>query len=75
VLEHKAGYHGIPEAEAERRAEEALKPVGIYQAEQAECLGVVRKSQISVMTRCRRRLEPLDPEAVHLFQRGYGLVD
>ena len=30
VLEHKAGYHGIPEAEAERRAEEALKTVGIY---------------------------------------------
>ena len=30
VLEHKAGYHGVPEAEAERRAEEALKTVGIY---------------------------------------------
>jgi nucleoside-diphosphate-sugar epimerase len=35
---------------------------GLYQAEQAECLGVVRKSLISVMTRRRRRLEPLDPE-------------
>jgi len=32
------------------------------QAEQAECLGVVRKSKISVMTRRLRRLEPLDPE-------------
>ena len=30
VLEHKAGYHGIPEEEAERRAAEALKTVGIY---------------------------------------------
>jgi ABC-2 type transport system ATP-binding protein len=30
VLEHKAGYHGIPRDEAERRAEEALKTVGIY---------------------------------------------
>jgi ABC-2 type transport system ATP-binding protein len=30
VLEHKAGYHGVPSDEAERRAEEALKTVGIY---------------------------------------------
>ncbi|MDR9431417.1 MAG: ABC transporter ATP-binding protein [Natronomonas sp.] len=30
VLEHKAGYHGVPPAEAERRAEEALKTVGIW---------------------------------------------
>jgi ABC-2 type transport system ATP-binding protein len=30
VLEHKAGYHGIPEDEAARRADEALKTVGIY---------------------------------------------
>ena len=30
VLEHKAGYHGIGSAEAERRAEEALKTVGIW---------------------------------------------
>ncbi|MFC7155720.1 ATP-binding cassette domain-containing protein [Halomarina halobia] len=30
VLEHKAGYHGIPPKEARRRAEEALKTVGIY---------------------------------------------
>jgi ABC-2 type transport system ATP-binding protein len=30
VLEHKAGYHGIPQSEAERRAEEALRTVGIY---------------------------------------------
>ncbi|MFB6164544.1 MAG: ATP-binding cassette domain-containing protein [Haloarculaceae archaeon] len=30
VLEHKAGYHGIPPAEASRRAEQALKTVGIY---------------------------------------------
>jgi ABC-2 type transport system ATP-binding protein len=30
VLEHKAGYHGIPQAEAERRAEDALKTVGIW---------------------------------------------
>ena len=30
VLEHKAGYHGIPPAEASRRAEEALRTVGIY---------------------------------------------
>ncbi|WP_136716658.1 ABC transporter ATP-binding protein [Halorientalis salina] len=31
VLEHKAGYHGIPHDEASRRAEEALKTVGIYE--------------------------------------------
>ncbi|MFB6084067.1 MAG: ATP-binding cassette domain-containing protein [Halorientalis sp.] len=31
VLEHKAGYHGIPSGEATRRAEEALKTVGIYE--------------------------------------------
>ncbi|GGM72600.1 ABC-2 type transport system ATP-binding protein [Halarchaeum rubridurum] len=30
VLHHKAGYHGVPEAEAEERAVEALKRVGIY---------------------------------------------
>jgi ABC-2 type transport system ATP-binding protein len=30
VLEHKAGYHGVPPEEAERRAEDALKTVGIY---------------------------------------------
>ncbi len=30
VLEHKAGYHGIPHEEASRRAEQALKTVGIY---------------------------------------------
>ncbi|PSP49838.1 ABC transporter ATP-binding protein [Halobacteriales archaeon QH_7_69_31] len=30
VLEHKAGYHGIPQGEAERRAAEALQTVGIY---------------------------------------------
>jgi ABC-2 type transport system ATP-binding protein len=31
VLEHKAGYHGIPSGEAERRAEEALRTVGIWE--------------------------------------------
>ncbi|MEM4782334.1 MAG: ABC transporter ATP-binding protein [Halalkalicoccus sp.] len=30
VLTHKAGYHGIGEAEANQRADEALKLVGIY---------------------------------------------
>ena len=30
VLEHKAGYHGVRPEEAERRAEEALKTVGIW---------------------------------------------
>jgi ABC-2 type transport system ATP-binding protein len=30
VLEHKAGYHGISSDEASRRADEALKQVGIY---------------------------------------------
>jgi len=30
VLEHKAGYHGIPPEEATRRAEESLKRVGIH---------------------------------------------
>ncbi|MCU4925781.1 ABC transporter ATP-binding protein [Halobacteria archaeon AArc-dxtr1] len=30
VLMHKAGYHGVSEDEAERRAEEVLKRVGIY---------------------------------------------
>jgi len=34
VLEHKAGYHGIPPAEAGRRAEEALDTVGL--AEKAD---------------------------------------
>ena len=31
VLMHKAGYHGIPHDEAERRAEEVLQTVGIYE--------------------------------------------
>ncbi len=31
VLEHKAGYHGVPPGEAKRRAEEALKTVGIWE--------------------------------------------
>ncbi len=31
VLEHKAGYHGIPAAEAEERAEQALKTVDIWE--------------------------------------------
>jgi len=30
VLEHKAGYHGIPSHEARERADEVLKKVGIY---------------------------------------------
>ena len=30
VLEHKAGYHGVPKAEAAERAEDALKTVGIW---------------------------------------------
>ncbi len=30
VLEHKAGYHGVPPEEASRRADEALKEVGIW---------------------------------------------
>ncbi len=30
VLEHKAGYHGIPASEARERADEVLKQVGIY---------------------------------------------
>ncbi|WP_311170680.1 ABC transporter ATP-binding protein [Halobellus ordinarius] len=30
VLEHKAGYHGIPGDRAEERADEVLKRVGIY---------------------------------------------
>ncbi|GAA0300570.1 ABC transporter ATP-binding protein [Halarchaeum salinum] len=30
VLHHKAGYHGVSEADAEKRAAEALKRVGIY---------------------------------------------
>ncbi|WP_276254767.1 ABC transporter ATP-binding protein [Halomontanus rarus] len=30
VLAHKAGYHGIPQAEAKRRADDALERVGIY---------------------------------------------
>ncbi|WP_227355226.1 ABC transporter ATP-binding protein [Haladaptatus salinisoli] len=30
VLEHKAGYHGIPKEEARERADEVLKQVGIY---------------------------------------------
>jgi len=30
VLEHKAGYHGIPHDEAAARADEVLKRVGIY---------------------------------------------
>jgi ABC-2 type transport system ATP-binding protein len=31
VLEHKAGYHGIPKQRARTRAEQALKTVGIYE--------------------------------------------
>jgi ABC-2 type transport system ATP-binding protein len=31
VLEHKAGYHGLPPAVASERAEEALKTVGIWE--------------------------------------------
>jgi ABC-2 type transport system ATP-binding protein len=31
VLEHKAGYHGIPRSEARERADAALKQVGIYE--------------------------------------------
>jgi len=31
VLEHKAGYHGIPASEARERADEALRQVGIYE--------------------------------------------
>ncbi|MFB6096283.1 MAG: ABC transporter ATP-binding protein [Haloferacaceae archaeon] len=30
VLEHKAGYHGIPKSEAGERADEVLRRVGIY---------------------------------------------
>jgi ABC-2 type transport system ATP-binding protein len=30
VLEHKAGYHGVPPEEAAERADDALKTVGIY---------------------------------------------
>jgi ABC-2 type transport system ATP-binding protein len=30
VLEHKAGYHGVPHDEASERADEVLKRVGIY---------------------------------------------
>ncbi|ELZ75033.1 ABC transporter ATP-binding protein [Haloferax volcanii] len=30
VLEHKAGYHGVPHDEAAERADEVLKRVGIY---------------------------------------------
>ncbi|TQQ81259.1 ABC transporter ATP-binding protein [Halonotius terrestris] len=30
VLEHKAGYHGVPASEAADRADEVLKQVGIY---------------------------------------------
>ena len=30
VLMHKAGYHGVPKAEAAERADEALRRVGIY---------------------------------------------
>ncbi|WP_158055565.1 ABC transporter ATP-binding protein [Halorussus halophilus] len=31
VLEHKAGYHGIPKSEAREKADEVLKRVGIYE--------------------------------------------
>jgi ABC-2 type transport system ATP-binding protein len=31
VLMHKAGYHGVPREEAARRADEALRTVGIYE--------------------------------------------
>ena len=30
VLEHKAGYHGIPQSEASERADDVLERVGIY---------------------------------------------
>ena len=30
VLEHKAGYHGVPASEARERADEVLRQVGIY---------------------------------------------
>ncbi|WP_266075854.1 ABC transporter ATP-binding protein [Haladaptatus caseinilyticus] len=30
VLEHKAGYHGIPKSKAKEKADEVLKRVGIY---------------------------------------------
>jgi ABC-2 type transport system ATP-binding protein len=31
VLEHKAGYHGLPASEARERVDEVLKQVGIYE--------------------------------------------
>jgi len=31
VLQHKAGYHGVPWEEAGQRADEALETVGIYE--------------------------------------------
>ena len=50
-----------------------LSIVYFLQAEQAECLGVVRKSEISGMTRRLRRLKPLAPEAVHRrFSPGHN---
>ena len=44
------------------------------EAEWAECLEVVRKSSISVMTRRRRRLEPLDTGAVHTVGGNYSTI-
>ena len=83
VLEHKAGYHGIPEAEAERRAEEALKTVGIYDKRDTRfdwlSGGMKRRFLLARALVTDPELLILDePTAgvdVHLFQRGYGLVD
>ena len=83
VLEYKAGYHGIPEAEAERRAEEALKTVGIYDKRDTRfdwlSGGMKRRFLLARALVTDPELLILDePTAgvdVHLFQRGYGLVD
>ena len=83
VLEHKAGYHGIPEAEAERRAEEALKTVGIYDKRDTRfdwlSGGMNRRFLLARALVTDPELLILDePTAgvdVHLFQQGYGLVD
>ena len=83
VLEHKAGYHGIPKAEAERRAEKALKTVGIYDKRDTRfdwlSGGMKRRFLLARALVTDPELLILDePTAgvdVHLFQRGYGLVD